>query len=116
MMENAPRDGLDRMISIRSAEGDSYIDRHAGLISPQGEPSGENSRLCRGSGCQSCAAYIHFVLLADNNALSRMVNRTVEVDEKGWTALHNNSQNAAKLSEDSSESVRVRKLGKGSEE
>ncbi len=45
-----------------------------------------------------------------------MVNRTVEVDEKEWTALHNNSQNAAKVSEDSSESVRVRKLGKGSEE
>ncbi|KAA6419227.1 MAG: cation channel family, partial [Trebouxia sp. A1-2] len=86
-MENAPKGGLDRMISIRSAEGDSYLDKHAGLISPQ-----------------------------DNNALSRMVNRTVEVDEKGWTALHNNSQNAAKLSEDSSESVRVRTFGKGSEE
>jgi len=45
-----------------------------------------------------------------------MVNRTAEVDEKEWTALHSNSQNAAKVSEDSSESVRVRKLGKGSEE
>ncbi|KAL0047426.1 hypothetical protein WJX82_003095 [Trebouxia sp. C0006] len=86
-MENAPRDGIDRMISIRSTEGDSYLDKHAGLISPQ-----------------------------DNNALSRMVNRTVEVDEKEWTALHNNSHNAAKVTDDSSESVRVRKLGKGSEE
>jgi len=45
-----------------------------------------------------------------------MVNRTVEVDEKEWTALHNNSHNAAKVTDDSSESVRVRKLGKGSEE
>ncbi|KAL0037532.1 hypothetical protein WJX77_001322 [Trebouxia sp. C0004] len=86
-MGNEPRDGLDRMISIRSTEGDSYLDKHAGLISPQ-----------------------------DNNALSRMVNRTVEVDEKAWTALHSNSHNAAKVSEDSSESGRERNLGKGSEE
>lgn len=116
-MENAPKGGLDRMISIRSAEGDSYLDKHAGLISPQGDPRPQLETLpWKWLRYQSCAAFFRLVLLADNNALSRMVNRTVEVDEKGWTALHNNSQNAAKLSEDSSESVRVRTFGKGSEE
>ena len=61
-MENAPKDGLDRMISIRSTEGDSYLDKHAGLISPQGEPPGQNSRLCRGSGCDTKHA-LHFSIL-----------------------------------------------------
>ena len=32
-----PRDGVERMISIRSAENDTYTDNQAGLISPQGQ-------------------------------------------------------------------------------
>jgi len=53
---------------------------------------------------------------ADNNALSRMVNRTVEVDDKAWAKLHINSQNAPKVTEDDEAgTVRVQKQGKGSE-
>ena len=36
-MEDAQKNNIDRMISIRSTEGDSYLDHHAGLISPQGD-------------------------------------------------------------------------------
>ena len=45
-----------------------------------------------------------------------MVNRTVEVDEKGWAALHKKSHNSANVPEEGSTTLRVQKLGKGSEE
>ncbi len=81
-MENAPRDGLDRMISIRSTEGDSYLDKHAGLISPQGEPPGQNSRLCRGSGCDTNHA-LHFFILFCLQTTMRCLEWLIEPSR--WT-------------------------------
>lgn len=37
---------------------------------------------------------------ADNNALSKVVNRTVEVDDEEWATLHKHSKNHAKPPED----------------
>lgn len=34
---------------------------------------------------------------ADNNALSRMTNRTMEVDDKQWALLHLNSKHSEDL-------------------
>ena len=105
-----PRDGVERMISIRSAEGDHYTDSQAGLISPQG-----NKRYCGASNASS-GCCCHEALCADNNALSRMVNRTMEVDDKQWVALHKNSEHKAVSDKEKPEKPgKVSKVSKGSE-
>ncbi|KAL3138951.1 hypothetical protein ABBQ32_005763 [Trebouxia sp. C0010 RCD-2024] len=67
-----------------SVESNLRVEGHAGLLSPQG-----------------------------GNALPRLVNRTIEVDEKEWLELHRNSQ--SELVHDKSETAgRIPKIGKGS--
>lgn len=73
----------DRFVSIRSADDDVYKDDRAGLLSPQGQYGTLRSRCARAPVLSTVS-----VSIADNNALSRMVNRTLEVDDKQWAALH----------------------------
>ena len=73
----------DRFVSIRSADDDVYKDDRAGLLSPQG-----SCRTSSASYGRAPNSSIICIGIADNNALSRMVNRTLEVDDKQWAALH----------------------------
>ena len=46
--------------------------------------------------CLLPLTFSYIVLVAENSALSKVVNRTVEVDDQEWAALHKHSKNHAK--------------------
>lgn len=85
---------LSRVVSIRSSDDDTYKDDQAGLLSPQGPirfDLGTRWVLNVQFAARICP------VLADNNALSRMANRTIEVGDKQWALLHVNSQHNAEF-------------------
>ena len=76
-----PPGALERNYSIQGSDG------KAGLISPQGK-----SRNCKTAQLQVCPCMPTLLTLAGGDALPKLVNRTIEVDEKQWLALHRNLQ------------------------
>lgn len=97
-----PGDPIERAFSV---ESNLRVEGHAGLLSPQGRVGIAELGIC--------AAPSTSVSPPGGNALPRLVNRTIEVDEKEWLELHRNSQ--SELVHDKSETAgRIPKIGKGS--
>ena len=88
-MDISRNDKLERNYSI---EGNINTDGQAGLISPQGSwknCSTANPQVCRKS------ADTPPPFFAGGDALPKLVNRTVEVSEEQWLALHKNTDSTA---------------------
>lgn len=103
-----PGDTFERNFSIEA--GERVVDSQAGLLSPQGT-----------SGASTLPSHKPAVEVPNNdrcfviggNALPRLVNRTVEVDEKQWLDLHKNSQSEP-VQDNVEKAGRIPRISKGS--